>query len=185
MASQITSFQTVYSTVYSGVDQRKHLSSAPLALWCEEIGEIVSIVYGILQKESRISSTPCSQSWMKWIPLAIYSTPLSKIFWYVNGSASRRSRNWFIYYIDHYVIMGAMATQITGDSIAYSAVCSGAGLKETQKFRVTGLCAGIYCSPVNSPHKGPVTLHLMTSSCKTVHSPVANETECYVLTTFI
>ena len=31
MASQITSLTIVYSTVYSGVDQRKHQSSAPLA----------------------------------------------------------------------------------------------------------------------------------------------------------
>ena len=31
MASQITSLTIVYSTVYSGADQRKHLSSAPVA----------------------------------------------------------------------------------------------------------------------------------------------------------
>ena len=31
MASQITSIAIVYSTVYSGADQRKHQSSAPLA----------------------------------------------------------------------------------------------------------------------------------------------------------
>ena len=31
MASQITSFTIVYSTVYSGVDYRKHQSSASLA----------------------------------------------------------------------------------------------------------------------------------------------------------
>ena len=31
MASQITSFTIVYSTVYSGTDQRKHQSSASLA----------------------------------------------------------------------------------------------------------------------------------------------------------
>ena len=31
VASQITSLKIVYSTVYSGADQRKHQSSAPLA----------------------------------------------------------------------------------------------------------------------------------------------------------
>ena len=31
MASQITSFTIVYSTIYSGADQRKHQSSASLA----------------------------------------------------------------------------------------------------------------------------------------------------------
>ena len=29
--------------------------------------------------------------------------------------------------------------------------------KKRPKFRVTGLCGGIHRSPVNSPHKGPVT----------------------------
>ena len=32
MASQMTSLMIVYSTVYSGTDQGKHQSSAPLAL---------------------------------------------------------------------------------------------------------------------------------------------------------
>ena len=36
MASQITSLTIVYSTVYSGADQRKHQSSASLAF----VGEI-------------------------------------------------------------------------------------------------------------------------------------------------
>ena len=40
-------------------------------------------------------------------------------------------------YID--VIMSAMASQITGITIVYSTVCSGAG-KKTSKLRVTGLC---------------------------------------------
>ena len=34
MASQITSLTIVYSTVYSGADQRKHQSSASLAFVC-------------------------------------------------------------------------------------------------------------------------------------------------------
>ena len=39
MASQITSLTIVYSTVYSGADQRKHQSSASLALCGEFTGE--------------------------------------------------------------------------------------------------------------------------------------------------
>ena len=35
MTSQITSLTIVYSTVYSGADQRKHQSSASLPLWGE------------------------------------------------------------------------------------------------------------------------------------------------------
>ena len=36
IASQITSLTIVYSTVYSGADQRKHQSSALLAFVCVE-----------------------------------------------------------------------------------------------------------------------------------------------------
>ena len=53
--------------------------------------------------------------------------------------------------------MGAMTSQITRLTIAYSTVYSGADQRKRQKLRVTGLCAGN--SPVtgDSPHKGPVT----------------------------
>ena len=52
------------------------------------------------------------------------------------------------------VIISAMVSHITGVSIVYSSVCS----KKTSNLRVTGLCEGN--SPVNSPHKGPVTRKL-------------------------
>ena len=39
MASQITSLTIVYSTVYSGADQRKHQSSASLAFVWEFTGD--------------------------------------------------------------------------------------------------------------------------------------------------
>ena len=50
---------------------------------------------------------------------------------------------WFIHYSD--VIMGTLASQITGVSVIYSTVRSGAD----KKYQSTA-------SPVNSPHKGPV-----------------------------
>ena len=39
MASQLTNLKIVYSTVYSGTDQRKHQSSASLALWGQFTGD--------------------------------------------------------------------------------------------------------------------------------------------------
>ena len=39
MSSQVTSIRIVYSTVYSGADQRKHQSSASLVLWGEFTGD--------------------------------------------------------------------------------------------------------------------------------------------------
>ena len=58
----------------------------------------------------------------------------------------------------HYddAIKGAMASQITSLTIVYLTFFR-AQIKETSKFRVTGLCAGIHRRPVNSPHKWPVT----------------------------
>ena len=54
----------------------------------------------------------------------------------------------------HYndVIMSAMASPITSPTSVQSTVYSRRRSKETSK-----LCAGIHRSPVNSPHKGPVT----------------------------
>ena len=68
---------------------------------------------------------------------------------------------------DSEVIMRAMAFQITGISIVYSAVFFKRRSKKTTTFRVTGLCEGIHRWPMDSPHKGPVPRifpHLITSS---------------------
>ena len=59
----------------------------------------------------------------------------------------------------HYsgVIMGAMASPITGVSIVYTTVCSGADQRKHQCFASLAFAMGIHRWPVNSPHKGPVT----------------------------
>ena len=53
--------------------------------------------------------------------------------------------------------MGAMASQITGISIVYSAVCSGADQRKHQSSALLAFMRGINQWPVNSPRKGPVT----------------------------
>ena len=70
----------------------------------------------------------------------------------------------------HYsdVIMDAMASQITGNSINCSTNCSGADKKKHQRSASLAFVRGIHRWPVNSPHKWPVTrkcFHLITSSC--------------------
>ena len=55
------------------------------------------------------------------------------------------------------VIMSAMASQITGVSIVYSTVCSGAVQRKHQSSASLAFVRGIHRWPVNSPHKGPVT----------------------------
>ena len=64
-----------------------------------------------------------------------------------------------IHYID--VIMGAIACQITSLTIVYSTNYSDANQRKHQNSASLAFVWGIYRSPVNSPHKWPVThLHL-------------------------
>ena len=56
-----------------------------------------------------------------------------------------------------YVIMNAMASQITSLTIVYSTVYSGADQRKHQKSVSLAFVRGICRSPVNSPHKRPVT----------------------------
>ena len=53
--------------------------------------------------------------------------------------------------------MGAMVSQNTSLTIAYSTVYSGADQRKHQSFASLALVRGIHLWPVNSPHKGPVT----------------------------
>ena len=75
----------------------------------------------------------------------------------------------------HYndAIMGTMASQITSLTIINSAVYPGADQRKHQSSASLAFVQGIHRSPVNSPHKGPVTrkyFHLMTSSWAVVAS---------------
>ena len=55
------------------------------------------------------------------------------------------------------VIMGVMASQITGVAMDYSTVCSGADQRKHQSSASLVFVRGIHQWPVNSPCKGPVT----------------------------
>ena len=56
-----------------------------------------------------------------------------------------------------YVIMGAMASQITSITIVYSTVYSGTDRRKHQSSASLVFVRGIHRWPVNSPHKGRVT----------------------------
>ena len=60
---------------------------------------------------------------------------------------------------NHYsdVTIGALASQITSLAIVYSSVYSGAGQRKHQSSASLAFVRGFHRSPVNSPHKGPVT----------------------------
>ena len=61
----------------------------------------------------------------------------------------------YLHYND--VIMSAMASQITGLTIVYPTVYSGADQRKHQSSASVSFVWGIHRWPVNSPHKGPVT----------------------------
>ena len=56
-----------------------------------------------------------------------------------------------------YVIMSAIASQITGVSIVCSAVCSGENQRKRQSSASLAFLKGTHWWPVDSPNKGPVT----------------------------
>ena len=53
--------------------------------------------------------------------------------------------------------MSAMTSRIADVSIVCSTVCSGADQRKHQSSASLAFVGGIHRSPVNSPHKGPVT----------------------------
>ena len=65
----------------------------------------------------------------------------------------------------HYsgIIMSSMASQITGASVVYWIVCSGADQRKHQRSTSLAFARGIHRWPVNSPHKGPVTQKMLPS----------------------
>ena len=69
---------------------------------------------------------------------------ICRLLWYSNN-----------HYSD--VIMSAMAPQITGNSMVYSTVCSGADQRKHKKSASLAFVRGTHRWPANSPHKRPVT----------------------------
>ena len=67
------------------------------------------------------------------------------------------------------VIMSAMASQITSLAIVYSSVYSGAYQRQYQNSSSLAFVRRIHRSPVNSPHKGPVTWKMFPFDDDIVH----------------
>ena len=102
-----------------------------------------------------ISSVWYSKQGMIW---ANISNCCSRFSW-------KSHENLFIvFFHNHYsdVTMGAMASKITGVSIVYSIVGSGAVQRKHQSSASLVFVRRILRWPVNSPHKGPVTRKMIT-----------------------
>ena len=148
-ASQITSLSIVYSTVYSGADQRKHQSSASLAF-----------VRGI----HRWSVHSPHKRQVTWIIVSIWWHHHASFFSY--RVASLPSQCLYVYPIGrlwnvaiHYddVIMTMLASQITSLTVVYSIVYSGVNQRKHQSSASLAFVWEIHRGPVNFPHKWPVT----------------------------
>ena len=91
-----------------------------------------------------------------------YCTPLMAFYWSLCVLETHRNCGAHVgtfHEPTHYsdVIMSAMAFQITGVTIVYSTVYSGPDHRKHQSSASLVFVRGIHRSPVNSPHKGPVT----------------------------
>ena len=89
----------------------------------------------------------------------LYAIHLSKVNIFTLRDATKIRIGYLHLPYPHYsdVIMSAMASQITGVSVVYSTVCSGSDQRKHQSSASLVVVRGIHRSPVNSPHKGPVT----------------------------
>ena len=74
-------------------------------------------------------------------------------------------------------LMRAMASQITSVLIVCPTVCSGADQRIHQSSASLAFVRGSYQSPVNSPHKGPVTLKMLTFDDVIMNVVHANDSE--------
>ena len=90
--------------------------------------------------------------WRLWYIVFVFSESMSHEMWIYR---SRLVVIFYCYYND--ITMNAMASQITSLTIVYSTVYSRADQRKHQSSASLAFVWGIHRSPVNSPHKGPVT----------------------------
>ena len=83
------------------------------------------------------------------------STGWPRLKWHSQMYSSRQTYSHIIHYND--VIMGAIASQITGLTIVCSIVYSDADQRKHQSCASLVFVLGIHRGPLNSPHKWPVT----------------------------
>ena len=121
---------------------------------------------------SRIISTMYAKSQCYFLSYAVLLDN------YILGSLILVFFLWFgnsLISLSHYnnVIMSAMESQITGVSIVYSTVCSGAAQRKHQRSASFAFMGGIHRWPVNSPHKGPRTGKMFSCDEGITHDSLA------------
>ena len=115
MASQITSLTIVYSTVYSGADQRKHQSSASLAfvVTCEFLTQMASSTENVSiwwrRHVWKTRDTTIQANWFFTWSTVVYKGPFDQLVWqrilgyceisrqHCNGGNYPHKRDYLIY----------------------------------------------------------------------------------------
>ena len=187
MASQIISLTIVYSTVYSGADQRKHQSSASLAS-----------VFGSSNWDPRRDWMLMVLEWLRYLKISentinkfeivgIYQSVWLCIrcqLLYIHCMGVTNSMNGilfasYLYQVIHYndVIMGDIASQITSLTIVFSAV----HLDTDQRKHQSSVSLAFVRRPVNSPHKWPVTRKMFPFDDVIMSSDIWIVSHCSVL----
>ena len=169
MASQINSLTIVYSSVYSGIDQRNHQSSASLAFVWEIHRWPVNFPHKwpVTRKMFPFDDSIMTKRIQPFAFLAIYEVipavadgfPLENQYPKSVFMSWRHHGLQILPYNQHYgdVTMGAIASHITSLTIVYSTVNSDADQRKHQSSTSLAFVRGIHRWPVNSQHKWPVT----------------------------
>ena len=97
---------------------------------------------------------------ISWAPGVILYTPICSDLVLVDFTTDYVLQSYVIA-LETDVIMRAMASEITGVSIACSIVCSSAVLRKHQSSASLAFMRGIQEWPVDFPHKGPVTRKML------------------------
>ena len=109
-------------------------------------------------------SLPLKLSWRIWAKSTVYDKNR-------NTTKCRPCANSSWHYSD--VIMGDMASQITSMSSVFSVVCSAAHQRKHQSSALLAFVRAVHRSPVNSPHKGPVTRKMLPFDCVIMHNTMS------------
>ena len=176
IASLITSLTIVYSSVYSGADQRKHQSSASLAFVrgihrrpvnsphkgpvtrkMFPFDDVIMCWYDIWEEDFR----KCWSNLLNYtgFPFTYRLTGSGIRVWLIDFI---HINVWYLYMI-HYcdVIMGEVASQITSLTIVYSNVYSDADQRKHHSSASLAFVPEIHRGPVNSQHKLSVTRKML------------------------
>ena len=141
-----------------------HLQSIRHQIFTGFCCTLFSCDYTLVHGGSELFINPYSSGLFHWHwddPLTAQRVPVKEpwMFWETSTSTKpQQNTTKRIHYSD--IIMGTMASQITSLTIVYSTANSSADQRKYQSSVSLAFVRGINRWPVNSPHKGPVTLKM-------------------------